>query len=296
MSKRAEHFADRWLDAAERTGGPVCVGLDPVWDRLPEGCRALPTGKGLARFGVGVIEAVAGVAAAVKPQLACYERHGVAGIEAYAATVEAARAAGLLVIADAKRGDIGVSASHYASALLGEGAMGGGADAVTISPYLGGETLEPFIERALDHAAGVFVLVRTSNPGSASLQSLRLEDGRTVCDAVADTVAALGATALGDGGYSAVGAVVGATHPEDAAGLRRRMPEQLFLVPGYGAQGGGVEGVRACTDARGRGAIVTASRSVIYAYETPASDDWQGAIRRAAIAMRDELAAGLPQG
>jgi len=289
----AGHFADRWLAAVEATGGPVCVGLDPVWERLPADCREMPVGEGLAAFGVKVISAVVGVAAAVKPQLACYERHGVGGLAAYQATVAAAKRAGLLVIADAKRGDIGISASHYAAALLGEEAIGGGVDAVTVSPYLGGETIEPFVERAVATGAGVFVLVRTSNPGSAELQSLKLEDGRTVCEAVADTVARLGEAYIGERGYSAVGAVVGATHPEDAAGLRARMPRQLFLVPGYGAQGGGVEGVKACIDGQGRGAVVTASRSVIYAYENDPRDDWREAVREAAMAMRDELAAGL---
>ncbi|MEO0963611.1 MAG: orotidine-5'-phosphate decarboxylase [Planctomycetota bacterium] len=291
-----DHFADRLTAAVVRTGGPVCVGLDPVPDRLPAALRAMPIGVALAAFGQGVIEAVKDTAAAVKPQLACYERHGVAGLAAYEATVAAAKAAGLLVIADAKRGDIGISAGHYAAALLGPDGVGGGADAVTVSPYLGPDTLEPFVEAATRHGAGLFVLVRTSNPGSAALQRLRLDDGREVCEAVADQVVTLGERSVGACGYSAIGAVVGATHPEDAARLRGRMARQVFLVPGYGAQGGGVAEVLPCFNGDGAGALITASRSVIYAYEKMDADDWREPVRAAAAAMRDELAAGLRGG
>ncbi|MEM0914297.1 MAG: orotidine-5'-phosphate decarboxylase [Planctomycetota bacterium] len=293
----SEHFADRLMAAVERTGGPVCVGLDPVAERLPAQLRDAPVGEALAAFGEGVIGAVAEVAAAVKPQLACYERHGVAGLTAYEATVRAAHEAGLVVVADAKRGDIGISAGHYAAALLGPDAIGGGADALTVSPYLGPDTLEPFVDAAVAHHAGLFALVRTSNPGSAALQRLRLDDGREVCEAVADQVAELGDRCVGDSGYSAIGAVVGATHPQDAARLRRRMPRQVFLVPGYGAQGGGVADVLPCFNDDGRGALITASRSVIFAYEKrDASVDWRDAVRDAATAMRDELALGLRAG
>ncbi|MEM6333168.1 MAG: orotidine-5'-phosphate decarboxylase [Planctomycetota bacterium] len=289
------HFADRLVAAVRRTGGPVCVGLDPVVERMPAELSGLAVGEAFARFGVGVVEAVRGVAAAVKPQLACYERYGVAGLGAYEATVGAAREAGLLVVADAKRGDIGVSARHYAAALLGDGGLGGGADAVTVSPYLGPDTVEPFVEAAAerDSGAGVFVLVRTSNPGSGDLQGLRLEDGRAVCEAVADSVAAMGAAHVGAAGYSLVGAVVGATHPGDAAALRGRMARQVFLVPGYGAQGGGVADVLPCFNDDGLGALITASRSVIYAHELRGGVDWREAVAVAAAAMRDELAAGL---
>lgn len=163
---------------------------------------------------------------------------------------------------------------------------GGGADAVTVSPYLGADALEPFVATG----AGVFVLVRTSNPGSDGVQSLRLADGRSLAEAMADMVAAVGRPRVGASGYSSVGAVVGATKREDAAALRTRMPEQIFLVPGYGAQGGSADDVRACFRADGTGAVVTASRSVIYAFD-PRDDAWRGAVRAGAERLRREVEA-----
>ena len=185
----APHFADRLCLAVDRAGAPVCVGLDPVLERLPQGLEGDDPADRIEAFCRGVIDAVAERVPAVKPQLACFERYGSAGWAAYERTVDHARRAGLVVIADAKRGDIGVSASHYAAALLESEHA---ADAVTVSPYLGPDTLEPFIETAARTGRGLFALVRTSNPGSDALQSLRLADGRTVAGAVADTIAELG--------------------------------------------------------------------------------------------------------
>ncbi len=287
------HFADRFLDAAERCGAPVCVGLDPVLERLP---HAVPGDDPLDRietFCRGIIDAVAGVVPAVKPQLACFERYGSAGYAVYESVVELARSAGLIVIADGKRGDIGVSAEHYAAGLIAGNDYAVGSDALTVNAYLGVDGLEPFAEAAAASASGggggLFALVRTSNPGGDALQSLPLADGRTVAEAVADAVAELGERYLGERGYSLVGAVVGATKPADAAALRRRMPHQLFLVPGYGAQGGSADDVRACFRSDGTGAIITASRSVLYAAD-PADAEWQGAVANAAAKLRDEIA------
>lgn len=235
---------------------------------------------------MGVLEAVAGAVPCVKPQLACFERYGSGGVAVYERVVDHAKRLGLLVIADAKRGDIGISAAHYAEALL---AGGHAADAVTVNPYLGPDTLEPFVDTAASHDAGVFVLVRTSNPGSDALQSREIVDGRTVAEAVADTVTQLGAAHAGSHGYSHVGAVVGATKPADAAALRARMPHALFLVPGFGAQGGSAQDVRACFKPDGTGAVITASRSVIYA-PPRVGEAWDGAVRRAAEALRDQVA------
>ncbi|HRQ71469.1 MAG TPA: orotidine-5'-phosphate decarboxylase [Phycisphaerales bacterium] len=285
-------FSDRLADAIDRVGAPVCVGLDPVADRLPAEFRARPGSDdeavGLFEFCVGVVEAVRGHAAAVKPQSACFERYGAAGLLVLRNVIGAARSAGLIVVLDAKRGDIGTTAEHYAAA-----AVGLGADAVTVSGYLGPETVKPFLEAGL----GVFVLVRTSNPGSDAVQSARLEDGRTVAEMMADHVAALGAGRRGARGLSDAGAVVGATKPADGAALRARMPDVPILVPGYGAQGGTADDVRALVrdGARTpgeRGVLVNASRSVIYAAPRE-REGWQAAVGRAAREMAEDLRRAL---
>jgi orotidine-5'-phosphate decarboxylase len=284
----ASHAADRLLDRIARAGAPICVGLDPVAEKLPAALRPASGDAAAAdaveRFSIGVLDAVRGIAPAVKVQAACFERHGPAGAAAIARVLSHAAAAGFEVILDFKRGDIGVSADHYAASARGPFA----ARWTTVSAYLGTDSITPFL--APGH--GAFALVRTSNPSGDALQSLGLADGRTVAEAVADLVAAAGAPHVGAGGFSSLGAVVGATKRADAAALRARMPAQIFLVPGYGAQGGGVDDVLPCFHADGRGAIVTASRSVIYAFDA-GDRDWAGAVRLAAERFRDEIAAGL---
>jgi orotidine-5'-phosphate decarboxylase len=284
----ASHAADRLLDRIARAGAPICVGLDPVAEKLPAALRPASGDAAAAdaveRFSIGVLDAVRGFAPAVKVQAACFERHGPAGAAAIARVLSHAAAAGFEVILDFKRGDIGVSADHYAASARGPFA----ARWTTVSAYLGTDSITPFL--APGH--GAFALVRTSNPSGDAVQSLGLADGRTVAEAVADLVAAAGAPHVGAGGFSSLGAVVGATKRADAAALRARMPAQIFLVPGYGAQGGGVDDVLPCFHADGRGAIVTASRSVIYAFDA-GDRDWAGAVRLAAERFRDEIAAGL---
>lgn len=277
-----EHFADRLLAAIKAKGSPICVGMDPVIERLPEAVTGVDSVERIERWCGGVIEAVAEHTPAVKPQLACFERYGSQGYAAYERLVRRAGALGLLVIADAKRGDIGLSAAHYAAGLL-TGVYA--ADALTVNPYLGADSLQGFTDIAAQSGAGLFALVRTSNPGSDALQGLQLKDGRTVSQAVAQIVAELGAskpTYIGKSGYSLLGAVVGATKPADAVVLRELMPQQIFLVPGFGAQGGGPDDVKACFKPDGTGAIITASRSVIYAHEKNTSADWQTAVALAA--------------
>ncbi|MEM9414529.1 MAG: orotidine-5'-phosphate decarboxylase [Planctomycetota bacterium] len=286
------HFADRLLAACQTKGAPVCVGLDPVLEKLPATIDRDDPVVAIESFCRGVIEAVAPFVPAVKPQSACFERYGSAGVAVYHRVVRHAKDAGLLVVGDAKRGDIGTSSAHYAAGLL---AGEGGCDALTVNGYLGGDGIEPFFEVAKRDGHGLFVLVRTSNPGGDAIQTLKLEDGRTIAMAVGDVVANLGAGCVGDSGYSNVGMVVGATKPADAAELRERYPQQLFLVPGYGAQGGGADGVRACFKPDGTGALITASRSVIYAFADSggAGSDWAATVADAARAMRDEVAAIL---
>jgi orotidine-5'-phosphate decarboxylase len=279
-----EHFADRLLAACDAKG-PVCVGLDPVFGRLPIALQDRAPHEAIEAFARAVIDAVADHVAVVKPQIACFERYGADGYGAYERVVDAAKQRGLIVIGDAKRGDIGSSSSHYAAGLL---ANPRGADALTVNSYLGDDGLEPFVRLAAEEGKGLFVLVRTSNPGGDALQTLELADGRTVAEAVADMVAQLGERYAGDAGYSCIGAVVGATKTAEQQSLRHRMPRQLFLVPGFGAQGGTAEGVRGCFDGEGRGAIITASRSVIYAFDQT-SADWQSSIAEAAIELRQQI-------
>jgi orotidine-5'-phosphate decarboxylase len=284
----SSHPADRLLAAFDRIGAPICVGLDPVLERLPaelapasgdDAARA----DAILRFSLGVLQAIAPFVGCVKFQSACYERYGEHGVRALHEASGVAHGRGFQVILDAKRGDIGVTAEHYAAAALRTRA-----DWTTLSGYLGRDALDPFL--AAGH--GAFVLVRTSNPSGDAVQSLRLADGRTVAEAMADLVAGLGAERIGACGFSAVGAVVGATKVEDAAALRQRMPRQIFLVPGYGAQGGGVDDVLPCFRSDGRGAIVTASRSVLYP-STPPGTSWSAAIERAAERFHREIRAGL---
>ena len=285
------HAADILLAKCRSKGAPVCVGLDPVVNKLPDALGGLEPVAALEKFCLEVIDSVAEHVPAIKPQAACFERYGSTGYAVYERVITAGREAGLFVIGDAKRGDIGTSSAHYAAGLLAgedEGAVG--SDALTIHSYLGDDGIEPFLAAAKMTGRGLFALVRTSNPGGDRLQNARLEDGRTVAELVADGIADLGCGCLGESGYSLLGAVVGATKPDDLASLRRRMPQQLFLVPGFGAQGGTAEDVRACFKPDGTGAIITASRSVIYAYN-PADADWTTPITQAARQLNEQIAA-----
>ena len=275
------HFSDRLLAAIGAVGTPACVGLDPVLERVPHAVRAAhpdPPASVFA-FCLGVIDAVAGIVPAIKPQSACFERLGPAGMLVLHEVCTHATRRGLAVVLDAKRGDIGVSAEHYAAS-----AVAIGAHAITVNAYLGTETVVPYLDAGL----GVFVLVRTSNPDSDAVQLARLEDGRSVAEMMADHVALLGASYTGTGGASDVGAVVGATKAADGPALRKRMPRAMFLVPGYGTQGGTAEDVRGLLDSRGGGVLVSASRSVLYP-TSPEDPDWAHAVGVAAQRFADDL-------
>ena len=278
------HPADHLTAAIDKVGNPACVGLDPVLERLPASCLAAagPV-DAIERFCLGVLDAISGHVGVCKIQSACFERFGSAGVELLDALCARASEVGLQVILDYKRGDIGISAEHYAASARGR------CDWVTVNPYLGVDGIAPFVA---EDRLGAFALVRTSNPGGDAIQSNRLEDGRTVAQSVADLVAEHGEKSLGRCGYSALGAVVGATKREDAEELRRRMPRQIFLVPGFGAQGGGVDDVLPCFNSDGTGAIITASRSVLYAFETE-DPHWQSGVERAARELGDSLAKGM---
>ncbi|MBC23684.1 MAG: orotidine-5'-phosphate decarboxylase [Phycisphaerae bacterium] len=272
------------LMSALRSHSPICVGLDPVLSRLPDSIRPAsddPAGVAAAfpTFSSEILQCLQGVVGCVKIQAACYERFGPAGYESLARTCTEARDLGFIVILDAKRGDIGISAEHYAAS-----ACSMGAHWITINPYLGNDGILPFLESGL----GAFALVRTSNPGGDAIQSESIGGACTVAEHVASCVHEIGSDFVDSSGYSALGAVVGATKGSQVARMRELMPAQPFLVPGFGAQGGTAADVMACFDASGLGAIITASRSVIYAYSGD-QPDWSGPVRESAERMKQQL-------
>lgn len=258
---------------------PAVVGLDPRLDAFPSGI--LPGGSAPDRIAAFYREAMPVLAEhvpVVKPNIAFFECYGSAGFAAYEATCAAARANGMLVLGDIKRGDIGSTAEAYAE---GHSKW---ADAVTLHPYLGGDSLQPFLQRSHPDRGGLglFVLVRTSNPGAKDLQDLRIEgQDRALCDAVADAVHRWGQDLPKAEGYSPVGAVVGATWPQELARLRARMPNAWILLPGVGAQGGKVDDLVAAFDRRGLGALATQSRGVMQAFQ-PGDADWKRRLAEAA--------------
>jgi orotidine-5'-phosphate decarboxylase len=307
-------FGDRIASAVAARSSQLVLGLDPdpaaLWPRAIElADRAGATGSAAARAGRAVaahcslaIEATAEQCVAVKLQVACFERLGESGWVALQETVNRAHDAELLVIADAKRGDIDVSARAYAQAFLGAtpseyGPVEGlGADALTVNPLLGIDSLEPFVSVARERSRGVFALVRTSNPGAADLQERKLADGGSVSDRLAAIVAELGAPGVGATGLSDVGAVVGATAPERLEALRERMPSAVFLLPGVGAQGGGVQGLAAAFAPGAAGGLIAASRSIIGAHCKSGGDPAKAAAGEAARlrGLAAELAMPVP--
>jgi orotidine-5'-phosphate decarboxylase len=251
-------FADRLAAEVQRKQSQLVVGLDPNPDLMPVELRG-----DIARFCCGIVDAVAPHAVAVKPQLAFFEALGSAGIAAFEHVCGYARRAGLLVIADGKRGDIGSTARAYAEAYLeGEPPR---ADALTVNPWLGRDAVEPFLGAVRRGGAGIFVLLRTSNPGG-DLQDAVLKDGRPMWHHVASLIDEWGEDTVGEVGLSSVGAVVGATHPRAVADARRLMPRTIFLLPGVGAQGGSVADLGRAFQSGPASALVAASRSVIYAF------------------------------
>ena len=277
---RPDHPGDLLAWWIRSRGGPACIGIDPVFERLPAEVRGADPVQSIESWCLQLLDSVEPFASAVKFQSACFERWGSKGVAALERCLAAARGR-FLVILDWKRGDIGVSSEHYAAAAAGPLKC----DFVTASPYLGADGFDPFLKLGL----GVFGLVRTSNASGDVIQSPRLGDGRSVAEMVGAFTSKCGEAHRGQGGWSALGAVVGATKASDAAALRAQLPHTPFLVPGFGAQGGALDDVLACFDARGEGALITASRSVIYAHET-GKGAWRDAVAEAAHALRDQLA------
>jgi orotidine-5'-phosphate decarboxylase len=264
MAVATQTFADRLAAEVERKRSQLVVGLDPQRDLMPVELRG-----DVARFCCGIVDAVAPHAVAVKPQLAFFEALGPAGMAAFEEVCIYARRAGLIVIADGKRGDIGSTARAYAEAYL-EGDPPR-ADALTVNPYLGRESVEPYLAAARRNHTGIFVIVKTSNAG-ADVQDVVLKDGRPMWHHVAALVAEWGEDLVGEVGLSSVGAVVGATHPRAVAEARRLLPQAVLLLPGIGAQGGAVEDLVRAFQSGPASALVSASRSVIYAYRDTGAD------------------------
>ena len=276
-------FADRLGEAVARKQSQLVVGLDPRLDLLPMELRGeavlgrAAAASSVARFCKGIVDAVGPYVVAVKPQSAFFEALGSDGFRALEEVCAYARAAGLLVLLDAKRGDIGSTSRAYAAAYLEPRDDGPPlADAITASPYLGLDSVEPFLAACRRHAAGVFFLVRTSNAGAADVQDLALSDGRPLWNHVAELVREWGQPLLGENGLSSVGAVVGATHPRAVSEARRLLPQSPILLPGVGAQGATPADVARAFSAGQASALVTASRSVIYAYRDSEAD-WRAA-------------------
>ena len=298
-------FGDRLAQRVAQRESQIVLGLDPDPARLwPDAVQQAPAegppvrraASAVALHCAALIDAAGPACVAVKPQLACFERLGADGWSVLAAVAAHARGAGLLVLADGKRGDISVSAAAYAQALVGStptpfGEVGGlGVDAFTANPLLGVDALEPLIGGARAAGAGVFVLVRTSNPGAADVEDLQLAGGETVWERLAQIVARLG-QAGAQSGLADVGAVVGATVPEHIARMRKLMPEAPFLMPGIGAQGGHVEELAPAFAAGRAGALVSASRSIAAAHESHGGEP--AAAARAAVERLREAAWAL---
>ncbi len=298
---------DRLTAAIREKENPTVAGLDPTLEMIPEflrtryfsefGKTAEAVRKMFTEFNRHIIDALADIVPAVKPQIAMYEKFGVEGLKAYNDTCEYARMKGLIVIGDIKRGDISSTAAAYAAHLGGAEADGRRLetwkeDAVTLNPYMGSDGIRPFLEICRREDKGIFLLVKTSNPSSSELQDLMLADGRHVYEAAGALVEEWGREVPGSGKYSRAGAVVGATHREIGEKLRKQMPHTFFLVPGYGAQGGTAEDIAGFFDSEGGGAIVNSSRGITAAYQKDSAfgeKDYAEAARQAALKMKEDL-------
>jgi orotidine-5'-phosphate decarboxylase len=294
-------FSLRLANAVKQTKSVTCVGLDPRQDQLPAPIRdsvcdsaADSWAAAYTQFCQEIIDVVADKVPCVKPQAAFFEQLGPAGMISLGEVIAHARRAGLLVIMDAKRNDIGSTATAYADGFLGA-ASPWGSDSLTVSPYLGHDSLQPFVDVCVARQAGIFVLVKTSNPGGGLLQD-RCTDGQTVYQRVAELVTQLNADHLDQNGYGPVGAVVGATYPQQLAELRAALPHSWILVPGFGAQGGAADDVRGAFDDEGLGAVVNSSRHIIFAHQRDpyrqrfGDRRWQDAVAAATDEMNQQLA------
>ncbi len=302
---------DRMIEGIRRNGNPTVAGLDPKLSYIPAYIREqafAEHGETLAgaaaailTYNKALIDALCDVVPAVKPQAAYYEMYGWPGVKTLAETIAYAKQKGMFVITDGKRNDIGTTMEAYATAHLGKTAVGSqmltafGGDALTVNGYLGSDGIRPLLGVCREQDAGIFVLVKTSNPSSGELQDREI-DGKSVYRTMGDKCEAWGEELPGKYGYSGVGAVVGATYPEQLSELRAALPHTYFLVPGYGAQGGGAKDVAGAFDKDGLGAIVNSSRGILCAWqkeENCAPEDFAGAARREALRMKADITSVL---
>lgn len=297
-------FGDRLTEATRRAGTPLCVGLDPRWESLPVELRQSRGGDtpdslqavadAYEQFSLTVLDLVQGLTGVVKPQMAFYEAAGTQGLAALARVMARAREMGFFTILDGKRGDIASTAEAYAQAGLGGARHGQDnfpvwqADSLTVNPYLGADAVEPFIQEARKVAGGLFILVRTSNPGSGLFQSLDCQ-GEPLWQHVARQVGKWGQSQIDSSGLGDMGAVIGATQPAELAWMRQNLPSVPLLVPGYGAQGGALDALKPAFGPKGVGAVVNSSRGILFPFK-PDAPDWRERIRNAAIHSAKELA------
>lgn len=304
---------DRLVEQIQRKQAPIVVGLDPQLKFIPEKIRMEAVneygetleaaGNAILAFNKGIVDAVADLVPAVKPQIAMYEQFGVPGLQAFKDTIDYCHEKGLIVIGDVKRGDIGSTSGAYARAHLGTVKIGRkeiapfDEDFATVNPYLGSDGVLPFVDVCRENDKGIFVLVKTSNPSSGEFQD-RIVDDAPLYEKVGRKVKEWGAVCYGDSGYSEVGAVVGATYPEMGRKLRKIMPKSYILVPGYGAQGGRGKDLIPFFNEDGLGAIVNSSRGIIAAWQKESyasfgSDGYADAARQAVLDMKADIADAL---
>lgn len=298
---------DNLIRKIKETNNPTVMGLDPRYEMIPECVRNKydqtleGACKAILEYNKALIDATYDVVPAVKPQVAFYEMFGIDGIKVFNETCKYAKEKGMVVIADAKRGDIGSTAQGYSNAFLGKTPIGENeieifnVDFLTVNPYMGTDCVKPFVDDCKKYNKGLFVLVKTSNKSSGDVQDLVLQNGKTIYETIAELVNVWGEDLVGENGYSSIGAVVGATYPKQLEELRNIMPKTYFLIPGYGAQGGKAEDIALGFDSNGLGGIVNASRSLMCAYKSDlwkdkfAEEDYAKATRAEALRMRDEL-------
>ena len=303
---------EKLIDRIQKTGAPIVVGLDPNLKFIPKkisdeafaqkGENLEGAAEAVWQFNKVIVDAVYDLVPAVKPQIAMYEQFGIPGIEVFKKTVEYCHDKGLTVIGDVKRGDIGSTSESYAIAHLGKIKIGSnfctpfGEDFATVNPYLGSDGVKPFVKVCTENDEGIFVLVKTSNPSSGEFQD-RIIDGRPLYEHVGEKVVEWGSECI-SGGYSEVGAVVGATYPEMGAALRKLMPRTYILVPGYGAQGGRGADLVSFFNKDGLGAIVNSSRGIIAAYQKEeyskfGEEHFGDAARQAVLDMKADIVSAL---
>ena len=301
------NMMDKLIQKIKETNNPTIIGLDPRYEQIPECIKSKyeesleGVAKSIIEFNKRIIDAIKDIIPAVKPQIAFYEKYGIEGMKAFEETCKYAKKQGMIVVADIKRGDIGTTAQSYSDAFLGRSKIGQkeesifDVDFVTLNPYMGIDSIKPFIEDCKKYNKGVFILAKTSNPSSKDIQDLKLETGEKVFEKVAKLIENWGKDQLGEYGYSSISAVVGATHKEELKEIRKIAPHTFFLIPGYGAQGGKAEDIALGFDKNGIGGIVNASRSLINAYSSEmwkqkfTEDEFEKATRSEALRMKEEL-------